>query len=241
MTRRRCSCRAPPTWTPATSRPTASATRARRWRSSRGSKDMHAAEGAPAAVQLLLHPPLHPCPARARLRLARRRSHARAKLFDAHMEEVRSGHDEEPPAPHAAAAGAATGLGRAHGRARRALPERRCCRSSRRTASRSPCAFRSRWTPSSRRIRLGGDVLGVPVQPGLACFTAHDHAPDFSWQRNFQVRGRPRGGGRRLGPRAAADGGRLRAAAGLEAAALPDERRQDGALLAHGKKNETRT
>ena len=43
--------------------------------------------------------------------------------------------------------------------------------------------------PSSRRIRLGGDVLGVPVQPGLACFTVHDHAPDFSWQRNFQVRG----------------------------------------------------
>ena len=27
-------------------------------------------------------------------------------LFDARMEEVRSGHDEEPPAPHAAAAGA---------------------------------------------------------------------------------------------------------------------------------------
>ena len=41
----------------------------------------------------------------------------------------------------------------------------------------------------SRRIRLGGGVLGVPVQPGLACLTAHDHAPDFSWQRNFQVRG----------------------------------------------------
>jgi hypothetical protein len=41
----------------------------------------------------------------------------------------------------------------------------------------------------ARRIRLGGGVLGVPVQPGLACITAHDHAPDFSWQRNFQVRG----------------------------------------------------
>src|SRR5829696_6113337 len=42
---------------------------------------------------------------------------------------------------------------------------------------------------TNRRIRLGGDVLGVPVQPGLACVTVHDHAPDFSWQRNFQVRG----------------------------------------------------
>ena len=28
-----------------------------------------------------------------------------------------------------------------------------------------------------------------PGSPGLACVTAHDHAPDFSWQRNFQVRG----------------------------------------------------
>ena len=162
-------------------------------------------------------------------------------LFDARMEEVRSGHDEEPPAPHAAAAGGTAGLGRAHGRAWRALPERRCCRSSRRTAFRSPCACRSRSTPSSRRIRLGGDVLGVPVQPGLACVTVHDHAPDFSWQRNFQVRGDlvEEDGGWVARPAAA--GGRPRAAAGLEAAALPDERRQDGALLAHGKKNETRT
>jgi hypothetical protein len=30
---------------------------------------------------------------------------------------------------------------------------------------------------------------GAPLQPGLACLTAHDHAPDFAWQRNFQVRG----------------------------------------------------
>ena len=25
--------------------------------------------------------------------------------------------------------------------------------------------------------------------PGRACLAAHSHAPDFSWQRNFQVRG----------------------------------------------------
>ena len=42
---------------------------------------------------------------------------------------------------------------------------------------------------AARRIRLGGAPVGVPWQPGLACVTAHDHAPDFSWQRNFQVRG----------------------------------------------------
>ena len=39
------------------------------------------------------------------------------------------------------------------------------------------------------RIHLGAGVLGLPVQPGLACLTAHDHHPDFTWQRNFQVRG----------------------------------------------------
>jgi hypothetical protein len=36
---------------------------------------------------------------------------------------------------------------------------------------------------------LHGDPLGVPFHPGVACLTAHDHAPDFKWQRNFQVRG----------------------------------------------------
>jgi hypothetical protein len=29
----------------------------------------------------------------------------------------------------------------------------------------------------------------VPWRPGLACLAAHDHSPDFTWQRNFQVRG----------------------------------------------------
>ena len=29
----------------------------------------------------------------------------------------------------------------------------------------------------------------MPVQPGLACLTAHEHDPEFRWQRNFQVRG----------------------------------------------------
>jgi hypothetical protein len=41
----------------------------------------------------------------------------------------------------------------------------------------------------ARRIRIGSGVQGLPMQPGLACLTAHDHHPDFLWQRNFQVRG----------------------------------------------------
>jgi hypothetical protein len=42
---------------------------------------------------------------------------------------------------------------------------------------------------AARRLRVGAGVLGLPIQPGLACVTAHDHHPDFLWQRNFQVRG----------------------------------------------------
>ena len=40
-----------------------------------------------------------------------------------------------------------------------------------------------------RVVRLGAEPVGPPLQPGLACLAVHDHAEDFSWQRNFQVRG----------------------------------------------------
>jgi Pyridoxamine 5'-phosphate oxidase len=110
------------------------------------------------------------------------------ELFDAHMEEVRSGHDEEPAAPHAAAEGGGVDW---DGR----MDE---------LGSRYPSAVVSLVAPDgfpfsvrlpievdrdARRIRLGGAPVGVPWQPGLVCLTAHDHSPDFKWQRNFQVRG----------------------------------------------------
>jgi hypothetical protein len=38
-------------------------------------------------------------------------------------------------------------------------------------------------------VRLGALPVGAPIEPGLACLTAHDHDPEFRWQRNFQVRG----------------------------------------------------
>jgi hypothetical protein len=41
----------------------------------------------------------------------------------------------------------------------------------------------------ARKVRIGVRPVGVPLQPGLACVTAHDHEPTFRWQRNFQVRG----------------------------------------------------
>jgi pyridoxamine 5'-phosphate oxidase-like protein len=110
------------------------------------------------------------------------------QLFDAHMEEVRSGHDEEPPGEHAPAAGG----GPVWDSRMDELGER------------YPTAVLSIVAPDgfpfslrvpisvdrdARRIRIGAGALGVPVQPGLACVTAHDHHPKFLWQRNFQVRG----------------------------------------------------
>jgi hypothetical protein len=38
-------------------------------------------------------------------------------------------------------------------------------------------------------VRIETEPAGVPIQPGLACVTAHDHHPELRWQRNFQVRG----------------------------------------------------
>ena len=113
---------------------------------------------------------------------------AEPQLFDAHLEEVRSGHAEEPAAPHAEPAGA------------RAPWDERLDQlgSAFRTAVVSlvapdgfPFSVRVpvRADSAAGVIRLGGEPLGVPLQPGLACLTAHEHAPEFSWQTNFQVRG----------------------------------------------------
>jgi hypothetical protein len=110
------------------------------------------------------------------------------QLFDAHMEEVRSGHDEEPPGEHAPAEG---GMAAWDPR----MDD---------LGARYPTAVLSLVAPDgfpfslrvpisvdrgAHRVRIGTGALGLPVQPGLACVTAHDHHPKFLWQRNFQVRG----------------------------------------------------
>jgi Pyridoxamine 5'-phosphate oxidase len=100
------------------------------------------------------------------------------QLFDAHMEEVRSGHDEEPDEPHAAAEGGSVAwddrieqLGSGFEAvlslvAPDGFP----------FSVRVPIAVDG----AARRLRIAAGVLGVPVQPGLACLTAHDR---------FQVHG----------------------------------------------------
>jgi hypothetical protein len=110
------------------------------------------------------------------------------ELLDAHLEEVRSGRNEEPPAPHAGPLG------------REPVWDTRIDELGERydTAVLSLVApdgfpFSVRVPVSvdrtARRIGIGTAPAGIPFQAGLACLTAHDHSPDFTWQRNFQVRG----------------------------------------------------
>ena len=100
------------------------------------------------------------------------------QLFDAHMEEVRSGHDEEPDAPLAAAEGGSPAwdpcideLGRSFDAVLSLV---------------APDGFPfSVCVPfeadgATQRLRISTGVIGVPVHAGLACVTAQDQ---------FQVHG----------------------------------------------------
>ena len=154
---------------------------------------------------------------------------AEPTLYDAHMEEVRSGPRRGAAGAHPVAEGGAT-----------AWDERMA-----ELGARYPTAVLSLVAPdgfpfslrvpisldrSARRIRIGGGALGVPVQPGLACVTAHDHDPDLLWHRNFQVRGDlvEDDGGWALVPHKLVGG--FRAAARVVRQALDDER-EEGAPL----------
>jgi len=110
------------------------------------------------------------------------------ELFDAHMEEVRSGHSEEPDRFHAMPEGGASAW---HPR----LAE---------FGTRHPTAVLSIVSPdgfpfavrvpvqvdeAARWIRIEGGPTAVPFQPGLACLTPRAHDARFTWQQNFQVQG----------------------------------------------------
>jgi hypothetical protein len=110
------------------------------------------------------------------------------QLFGAHMEEVRSGHSEEPERFHADVAGGASAWDARIAELGTRYP----------TAVLSivapdgfPFAVRIpvRVDEAKRWIRIEGAPLGIPFQPGLACLTAHAHEEQFTWQQNFQVRG----------------------------------------------------
>jgi hypothetical protein len=109
-------------------------------------------------------------------------------VHDAHMEEVRSGHSEEPTEAHEPKAGGPVAwderMNELGGRYRTAVlswvgPD------GFPLAIRLPVAL----DHAARRIRLGVEPSGLPLAEGRACITAHAHDETFSWQENFQVRG----------------------------------------------------
>jgi hypothetical protein len=109
------------------------------------------------------------------------------EVHGAHLEEVRSGHVEEPPEEHGEPAGGAP-----------AWDDRMDFLLEQETGVLSwlgpdgfPIAARLPFTsdPSRREIRIEGELAGLPVLEGRACLTVHRHSPEFTWQRNMQVRG----------------------------------------------------
>jgi hypothetical protein len=108
-------------------------------------------------------------------------------VHDAHLEEVRSGHVEEPPEPHGSAA-----LGSvAWDRRMEDLAEHETGVVSWLGPDGFPISVRVPFDadPSRREIAIGAQPAGLPLIEGRACLTVHRHGPDFSWQRNMQVRG----------------------------------------------------
>jgi hypothetical protein len=111
------------------------------------------------------------------------------ELLDSHIDEVRSGHDEEPENPPKEPSGrAAAWDSRLDALGTRSFP----------TAVLTlvapdgfPFSIRLPVQPDEPAgcIRFDVDALGIPVAPGRACLAAHIHAPEFAWQNNFQVRG----------------------------------------------------
>jgi len=113
---------------------------------------------------------------------------AEPELYDAHMEEVRSGHSEEPERFHAPPVGGQSiwhrrlaELGEPHGTAVLSVV----------SPDGFPFAVRVpvRLDAAARWIEIGAAPAGLPLAPGRACLTAHRHDEHFRWQENFQVRG----------------------------------------------------
>jgi Pyridoxamine 5'-phosphate oxidase len=109
-------------------------------------------------------------------------------LHDSHIEEVRSGHTEETEEEPAPVTGGKVAwddrieeLGRRYDDAVLAwvapdgFP----------LAARLPVSC----DDSRKLVRIGAEPGGLPLLEGRVCLAAHSHAPDFSWQENFQVRG----------------------------------------------------
>jgi hypothetical protein len=108
-------------------------------------------------------------------------------VHDTHLEEVRSGHSEEPAEERGVLAGGEGGWDRRL----EFLNEHKTGVISWLGPDGFPIAVRVPYSPdpSRRQIRIEQQPAGLPILEGRACLTVHRHAPDFTWQQNMQVRG----------------------------------------------------
>jgi hypothetical protein len=109
------------------------------------------------------------------------------EILDAHLEEVRSGHTEEPAEEHGPPASGTP----AWDKRMEFLAEHETGVLSVLGPDGFPIAVRVpfRADPASRQILIEREPTGLPLLEGRACLTVHRHADDFTWQRNMQVRG----------------------------------------------------
>jgi Pyridoxamine 5'-phosphate oxidase len=110
------------------------------------------------------------------------------QVLDAHIEEVRSGHSEEPSREHPSTTGGKWAW------------DERIEELDRHYESAVlgwvapdgfPIAVRVPvgLDRDRQRVEIGAAPAGFPLIECRACLTAHSHNPDFTWQENFQVRG----------------------------------------------------
>jgi hypothetical protein len=109
-------------------------------------------------------------------------------LYDAHVEEVRSGHNEEPEEGHAPPEG---GMDVWDSRLDRLGSDDRTAVLAFVGPDGFPFAVRVpvRADREAHVVRVDADPVGAPIEPGPACLCAHAHADDLTWQRSYQVRG----------------------------------------------------
>ena len=110
------------------------------------------------------------------------------ECLGAHVEEVQSGHSEEPLEPLEPPTGGGVPWG---GRIEELGGRYETAVLGWVAPDGFPLAVRLPVSTDldTRRIVFGKRPEGLPLAEGRACVTAHRHSPDFTWQENFQVRG----------------------------------------------------
>jgi hypothetical protein len=113
---------------------------------------------------------------------------AEPTLYDTHVEEVRSGHNEEPEEGHAPPEG---GMDVWDPRLDRLGTEDLTGVLAIVGPDGFPFAVRVpvRADAAAHVVHIDADPIGAPMEPGPACLCAHAHADDLTWQRSYQVRG----------------------------------------------------